>query len=110
VRFHDVRPIDRAEAEAAFESGDTAAVNRALVSVAYHDPDWRWVQDVCLRFLEHDDAAVKGLAATCLGHLARIHRQLDRERVIHRLEALSDDPELRGRAEDALDDIEHYLR
>jgi hypothetical protein len=44
-----------------------------------------------------------------LGHLARIHGQLDLERVEPRLRELRADPEVAGSAEDALDDIERFM-
>jgi hypothetical protein len=82
----------------------------ALLAVTFSDPDWEWVQDRCLEFLDHPDSRVKALAVTCLGHLARIHRKLDKERVVARLAAVRlRDPELAGRVEDATEDIEQYL-
>jgi hypothetical protein len=45
-----------------------------------------------------------------LGHLARIHRQLDLELVLQRLAELKADPLVKAGAEDALDDIRFYLK
>ena len=58
---------------------------------------------------EHAHPAVTGLAVTSLGHIARIHRQLDLDKVLPVLEKLRSDPEIGGRVEDALDDIRKYL-
>lgn len=109
MRYEDVLPITRQEAEDAFVSGNPNEVCNALVRVAYHDPDWRWVQAQCLRFGKHPDPDVRGLAATCIGHLVRIHGVLDMELVLPVLEGLLKDPEVSGRAQDALDDIKVYL-
>jgi hypothetical protein len=108
--YRNVLPISHSEAEAAFTEGTSAEVCDALVRITYHDPDWRWVQRRCIQFSKHSDASVRGLAANCLGDLARIHHKLDLEEVIPVLNQLLIDPEVRGRAEDALADIEMFLR
>ena len=108
--FENVGPIDRAAAEVEFASGDSLRICKALVSLAFHDPDWHWVQDICLRFLNDNNPEIGGVSATCLGHLARIHGKLDRERVVAALRNRLDDPEIGGRVEDALDDISESPR
>jgi hypothetical protein len=101
--------MGRAASESALSGSDSAAICRALVDAALHDPDWAWVQEHCLRLLASSDSEVRGVAATSLGHLARIHGMLDLDRVEPRLRELRNDPEVRGRAEDALDDIQQFM-
>ena len=108
-RYDEPEPMDRATADSALRSGDSAAICRALVAVAFHDPDWVWVQEHCLRLLSAVDPDVRGVAATSLGHLARIHGALDLARVEPRLRELRNDPVAGGRAEDALDDIQQFM-
>lgn len=110
MRYHDVLPITRAEAQAAFQSNDAARVCDALVRVVFHDPDWKWVQETCLRFAKVDNPDVRGLAATCFGHLARIHGVLDAKIVVPVLREMLGDSAVAGRAEDALDDIRMFLK
>lgn len=86
-------PIGRKDAETAFRSGKVEAICDALVRLAYHDSDWRFVQGRCLEFLKHENPDVRGLAATCLGHLARIHGTLDLQFVKPLLTALVVDSE-----------------
>jgi hypothetical protein len=52
---------------------------------------------------------VRGMSALCLGHLARIHRQLDLDRVLPILHGLEADQDIGWRVGDALDDIESFL-
>ncbi|MDB5971727.1 MAG: hypothetical protein JWQ90_4177 [Hydrocarboniphaga sp.] len=85
------------------------AICTALVSLAFHEEDWRWVQKRCLYFLESDDEDISGLAATCLGHIARIHRQLDKDVVVHALRSKLSNAKIAGRIEDALDDIDTFI-
>ena|SRR3990167_10012909 len=109
-QFHEVQPIDRNLAEDAFNSNDARKICDALVRVTYYDSDFKWVQSKCIVFLKSNDINVKRLAITCLGHLARIHKKLDKELVIPLLEQLRTDKYLGGTAEDALDDIEMFLQ
>ena len=102
-------PISRAEAQLAFSSGKPQKICDALVRVTFNEPDWRWVQDECLRFIDNPNPDVRGLAVTCIGHIARIHGHLDTERVIERLKRIGKDDEIYGRVEDALDDIKTFI-
>lgn len=101
--------VSRDEVARAFESGDPDVLSAVLIALAFHEPDWRWAQDRCLEALDHESPVVRGLAATCLGHVARIHKRLDLDRVRPKLEALASDPYAGGRARDALEDIARFL-
>lgn len=109
MRYVEVVPITRQEAEAAFASGVSYAICTALVRLVYHYPDWRWLQEKCIELSRDSDLEVAGVAVTCLGHLARIHGTLDLERVLPLLKSLHTNPELAGRVEDASGDIEMYI-
>jgi hypothetical protein len=108
LTYHKPQPITREEAESAFASGNSEEIDSALVNVALHDPDCRWVQDKCLGFARSNVAAVRQIAVTCLGHVARIHQKLDLEKVLPVLDGLSHDPEVQ--VEDALDDIQMFMK
>jgi HEAT repeat len=110
MKYQEIFPMDRSELEKLIESGNTTAIVDGLLSAAYHDPDWRWVQDLCLRFLDHTDPNVRRNAALCLGYVARIHRDLDLELVLPKLMALKRDPVIAGSLEDALNDIRRYIK
>lgn len=109
MRYEEPAPMPRDAAERALHSPDPAEACDALLAIALHDSDWRWVQDQCLRSLRHPDEQVRALAVTCLGHVARIHRRLDLDRVLPVLAELQTDPALTGRVEDALDDFDVFL-
>jgi len=109
LRYVEPEPIDREVAEVVLQGSDSAKICHTLVSVALHDPDWRWVQEHCLRLLAAADPELRRIAATCLGHLARIHGELDLDRVEPRLHELRNDPEVGGYAENALDDIQQFM-
>ncbi|MDO3685791.1 hypothetical protein [Micromonospora sp. C28ISP2-4] len=75
----------------------------------YGDGDWQEAQELYLELLDHDDHQVQALAATCLGHLARVYRRLDERPVIAALRRARTRPHVRGNATNALDDIEVFL-
>jgi hypothetical protein len=39
---------DREELEIILRGSDEQAIQNALLSAAYYDPDWKWVQSQCL--------------------------------------------------------------
>ena len=88
MRYKEPQPISRDAASHVFETGSPEEICDALIGVTFHDPDWRWVQDRCLEFLSHESPDVGGLAATCLGHIARIHGALDQDAVVPALQRL----------------------
>ncbi|MBF7092964.1 hypothetical protein IUY40_15635 [Flavobacterium sp. ALJ2] len=49
------------------------------------------------------------MAVTCLGHIARIHRVIDKEKVLKAFESRKDDEAINGRIEDAIDDINVFV-
>jgi hypothetical protein len=110
MKYREVVKRDRAEIELLLHRTDPTDILDALLSATHYDPDWRWVQGRCLEFLDHSERSVRGLSATCLGHLARIHKQLDLELVLPRLARLKDDTEIGASVQDALDDIKFYLK
>ncbi len=108
MQFQQISSISKAEATAAFESGDATQICNALVSIACCENDWRWAQDKCLAFLVSSAPEISGLAATCLGHIARIHKLIDKDRVVAALRKQLEHPDIAGRIEDALEDIEKF--
>ena len=99
------------EVQQAFHSGDVALICSTLVELALTDPDWKNVQSYCLTFLEYPDAGVRAVAATCLGHLARIHKQLDLDLVLPALYRHQSDPGpwVAGTVDNALSSIERFI-
>jgi hypothetical protein len=110
MKYHEVFPVDRNGLERLRDSGNEAAIIDALLSAAFYEPEWRWVQSTCLGFLDHPAKGVRWKAATCLGQIARIHQKFDVEVVVPRLLALRSDTEIGNNVDDALDDIKWYLR
>lgn len=109
MRYSEPVPLTKADAEKVFASSDSDAICEALVAVALSDPDWQWTQDRCIEFTHHPEWPLRAIAATCLGHLARIHGTLDFAKVKPRLIELMKDPRTRGYAESAAGDIKMFM-
>ncbi|MFI7578303.1 hypothetical protein [Micromonospora sp. NPDC049497] len=108
--FHNPPPATPAEVNSALDRGDLPAALDAMVGTAlYGDGDWKELQELHLRLLDHEDHQVSALAATCLGHLARVYRRLDEDRVVAALRHARTVPHTSGTADNALDDIETFL-
>ncbi|HEX5726458.1 MAG TPA: hypothetical protein VFX98_13375, partial [Longimicrobiaceae bacterium] len=58
---HPDAPLDRERAAAVLHGDDPEAMAHALVAVALHEPDWRWVQGECTRLSVHPDANLRRL-------------------------------------------------
>lgn len=110
MKYEEMPPIQRDLATVELASGDPERVSRALVQLAFHESDRVWLEDVIAAHLSAPDPWIRGLAATCAGHVARIHRDLDVVRLVPLIERLGDDPDTVGRMEDALDDIAMFVR
>ena len=108
MKYEDVGAITKNQARVAFESQDPHQIVQAMLSATYHESDWEWIQDWCLRFLESTTPDLRNTAIACLGHLARIHTTINKAKVLKALRSHLNDQELRGRIEDAIEDIEMY--
>ena len=110
MKFEQINPVDKEQAARAFATADTEKIVHALLGTAYHEADWEWVESRCLQFLESPVPELRNTAITCLGHLARIHRKLNKAKVMQALSRYRDNPDYGGRVEDALDDIEMFVK
>ena len=80
--YREVPEYDRDTAIREIDSGVSERMVEALLALAFHNPDWHWVQDICIKYSNSSDANVRGVAILCFGHLARLHRMLDTEIVV----------------------------
>lgn len=108
-RYEEPEPSGPQEVIAAIDRGDSPGASTALIGAALHYEDWGEVQALCLQLLEGDDRNVAATAATALGHLARIHREIDLDIVRPALQRHLTEDVVGGRAEDALDDIRAFM-
>lgn len=111
MKYETVEPISKDQAEDLLAKGGRETICRTLVRVAMFEGDRHWAQSQCLRYASHEDSFVRGVAATCLGHVARIHKAIDEDEVMPlvRQLLLDKDPLTRAKAEDAISDFSIFL-
>ncbi|MDR1195506.1 MAG: hypothetical protein LBL00_03415 [Endomicrobium sp.] len=86
-----------------------AKVTGNLLDITFNNEDWEFVQNECLRNIEKNECLdIVRLSITCLGHIARIHNCIDKEKVLSILAEKINEKELSGFVDDALDDIEQF--
>jgi hypothetical protein len=107
--YEKFEPMARPDLETGLASQDPSQAYKALMSAVYHEEDWRWVQEQCHRFLGSKNRQLKVGAIQGLGLVAVFRRQLDANRAVAALTEVLSDPDLRGEAEDALDDIRRFI-
>jgi hypothetical protein len=109
MKYDQPRPRTRAELDADLSSGDAETIATALASAALYESDRAYVEGLIVKFLQHQEPWVRGVAAIAAGHVARMHHALSREKIVPLIETLLEDPQTSGKAQDALDDIEIFL-
>jgi len=110
MRYREPEPITVADAEPLLASDDPDVVCDALVRVVHSPVDPAWIEARLLDATRHAEPAVRGTAATCLGHLARIHGRVTTKKVLPALRRLLKDPATAGVVEDALEDIQIFSK
>ncbi|WP_174912568.1 hypothetical protein [Burkholderia diffusa] len=99
------------EIEVLLRSDDSNVVIDALMYSCFNINDPDWIQDRCIDAIENGmNEDVRGLGITCIGHVARMYGKVDKEKVIPVLESKLKDDSLSGRAQDALDDIDTFVK
>ncbi|KRE45524.1 HEAT repeat domain-containing protein [Paenibacillus sp. Soil522] len=111
-KYEEIQKYDKDFAIQELKLGDDKRIINALLGLALNEQDWMWVQDICIQFSNHSNYNVRGIAILCFGHLARIHGQLETEKVLPIVKkALNDTNDfVRGQANSALDDIQFFSK
>lgn len=110
MRYREPEPLTVADAQPLVASDDPDVVRDALVRIVHSPLDPAWIEAQLLDATRADDPAVRGTAATCLGHLARIHGRVSTKKALPALRRLLKDPATAGVAEDALEDIQLFSK
>lgn len=98
------------EIEKSLHSENVDLVTKKMVYVAFYWDNWKWVQEKCIELLENTNDSIRGLAATCLGHIARIHKTIDKEKVLSILKSKEHDEAIKEQIADAITDIKIFTK
>jgi hypothetical protein len=112
LQYKEIGPLSQEEVAEALQRNDPDVLCRAVLAVALHDQDFERAQALCVELSRHPHFNVRGNAVLGFGHLARIHRQLDREVVqpIIVTALFDSDVFVRGQAHCAYDDTAFFLQ
>jgi hypothetical protein len=113
IHYTPVPRKSREEILRALSSGVSKDVADALLSAAYWDQDWRWVEEQLVGFASQEDAQVPWTVASGFGLLAAFHGEVDLDVVEPILAALRKNTSASGvadAAENSADEIEHFVK
>lgn len=109
--YRPIPEFSREQIDAAL-ANDVKTLVFIAFSVAVYGSNWKYAQDLCVRLGEHPDPRVRENAVLALAYIARFQGRLEKhiaKPVL--LRAQRDEvAEVRGRAADAVDDINQLLR
>jgi len=111
MKYEEVPTMTKVAILDGLNRADPEELKTIVLSAAMGIDDRRWAQAVCLQLATHPEPGVRGNAILGLGHLARIHRRLDRELVEPAILGASLDPDsyVRGHADSAAADVATFL-
>lgn len=111
LQYQEIGALSREDVDRAVREDKTELLLRAAIAVSMHDDDPCYAQDLCVRLSKHPHFNVRGNAILGFGHIARVHRRLDREVVQPIIQAALRDADayVRGQAVCALDDTSFFL-
>lgn len=112
-RIYKPLPIlnSKEEIENLLSYGTTEQLLALPLAVGESFPDWKYAQNICLRLADHPSDKVRANACLGLAYVARTKHRLEKHLVKPiLLRELRCQTESRWRVEDAINDINHYLK
>lgn len=110
MQYKEIPRLKREEVVTRLQGDNVDAKVEAILSAALYDGDYHWVQTQCIQLMNSNNANLQHATVTAIGHVARIHKTIDKASVIPELEKLHANPPLKGTIEDTLDDIKMFVK
>lgn len=83
---------------------------KLLLKITFNCDNWKWIQDICIDVINSNrEKNLCGLAVTCIGHLARIHGNIEKDKVYDFLNNQKENPYIKDRIDGAIDDINMFV-
>ena len=99
---------DKNEIEKMLKSSNELDIPKILVGSINGVDDWEWLQNLCLKYVNHPDFWVSTTAISGLSDIARIHGFLEKEKVLKKISSLKN-PKLKEVIVNTIDDISIFL-
>ena len=90
-------------------SGNNEDIKMAIIGAINGIKEWEWLQDLCLRYIFHNDFWVAKTAIDGIGDIARIHKKLDVDKVKYAFNQISN-MKLKQIISSVLDDMKIFLK
>ena len=101
--------ISKDEFNQTIASGSIESKCDAIVRAAYFIPDYDWLVFQFTKLVNDPNYQIRGVTITCIGHIARLYENSDKQQLLKIFEPFLSDSEIGGRAEDSIDDINTFL-
>lgn len=103
------------EIEKALSSNNKDIVINGIMAMVFNLDDVNWISNRLIELSKHNNVEISSLALTCFGHLARLHGNVGNLECVSNLlknmsKNVSKNVSLGGVAEDAMDDIETFMK
>lgn len=113
LKYQDVHTNEFSDSDVwqAIKENDLEALKLIPIKLGFNHDNWRFVQDVSIKLSEHPDENVRGNSFRGLAYTAMTHKKLEKNIVKPiLLRGIKDDSEwVRMCAQDAIEDINHYM-
>jgi hypothetical protein len=109
--YREIPKLTIAEINTALDRNNPEEMLEVVISAAIYCEDRSFAEDLCVRLSSHPHFNVRGNAILGFAHIARIDERLDEATIkpIIQLALLDEHEFVRGQANAAKDDVEHYL-
>lgn len=109
--YREIPKLNIAEINSALERNEPEEMLEVVLSAVLYCDDHDFAEELCVRLSSHPHFNVRGNAILGFAHIARIDKRLDEATIksIIQLALLDEHEYVRGQANAAKEDVEHYL-
>ena len=109
-KYNEPTDITKEKFSQIIAEGIIVSMCQAIIDAVHYISDYDWLLAEFRKLLNHTNAEVRGVTVSCIGHLARLNKNADKDQLLQILQPLLSDDEIAGRVEDAMDDINMFLK
>lgn len=112
MKYQEIFPITRSEAEAAMSGGNTPTdtIIEILLRLSLNSDEVTWKQNLFEAHLQSEELDIQRAALQSLGHLARVGSGFNKKRALEATRKFKDHKILSGIASDVEDDIQVFAK
>lgn len=100
---------DKRSIELLLQTNDNEQIISAIIGAVNGIDDWEWLQQLCLKYINHPNYWVSKTTISSLGDIARIHHRLEKEKVLNHLRTIVD-RKLLGSINSVIEDIDLFIK